>query len=167
MIGRHFGLVKAWSERTVPPNFMCRENLAKNVEIWLRLKMIFDRAIDTLTERSLRDPEPENGASSTHDVLQSADLILKNYDTLVEDLHYLNNLLVISRNMLATKETAQEICTRVGFNKAVRELINLCVNVTSKGYDGENVDDSKRIKVSTVTELCRFPILGIERTVAD
>jgi palmitoyltransferase len=141
---------------------LSREILAKNVEIWLRLRRIFDRAIETLTKRSLRESEPENGDLAALDAPQSADLILKNYDTLVEDLHYLNNLLVISRNMLATKETAQEICTRVGFNKSVRELITLCVNVTSKGYDGENVDDSRRSKVNTVTELCVFSILSVQ-----
>lgn len=122
----------------------------------MRLKKIFDLAIRTLFKRSLRDPRPENAVSDDLDVLQTTDLILKNYDTLVEDLHYLNNLLVISRNMLAVKETAQEICARVQFDKTVHELILLCVNVTSKGYDGENVDELKRGKVNNITELCKF-----------
>ena len=56
--------------------------------------------------------------------------------------------------MLAIKETAQEICAAVFFDRAVHELIILCVNVTSKGYDGENVDDSNRGKLNEVTELC-------------
>lgn len=136
---------------------ICRENLAKNVEIWVRLKKIFDLAIRTLNRRSLRESKPDDHVSDDMDALQSTDLILKNYDSLVEDLHYLNNLLVISRNMLAIKETAQEICARVHFDKTVRELIILCVNVTSKGYDGDNVDELRREKVNTVTELCEFP----------
>lgn len=137
---------------------MYRENLAKNVEIWTRLKKIFDLAIRTLFKRSLRDPRPglDNTVSDDIDVLEITDLILKNYDTLVEDLHYLNNLLVISRNMLAVKETAQEICARVQFDKTVHELIILCTNITSKGIEGEIVDDLKRGKVNNITELCKF-----------
>lgn len=59
--------------------------------------------------------------------------------------------------MLAIKETAQEICAAVGFDKTVNKLIVLCVHVTSKGYDGENVDEGSRVKLNEVTELCKWP----------
>lgn len=85
---------------------------------------------------------------------ESATLILNNYAVLKEDLQYLNNLLVISRNMLAIKETAQEICARVGFDEEVRMLVVLCVNVTSKGYDGESVGEGDRGRLLEITELC-------------
>jgi hypothetical protein len=58
--------------------------------------------------------------------------------------------------MLAIKETAQEICAAVGFDTEVKRLIELCVQVTSKGYDGENVPNEERPKLLDVTELCRF-----------
>ena len=73
----------------------------------------------------------------------------------------MNNLLVISRNMLAIKETAQEICATVQFDKAVQKLIVLCVNVTSKGYDGENVDEGKRGRLNEITELCKLSICDV------
>ncbi|RAL67267.1 hypothetical protein DID88_008031 [Monilinia fructigena] len=57
------------------------------------------------------------------------------------------------RNMLAVKETAQEICRAVGLDKQVHKLIILCVNVTSKGYDGENVDENSRGRLNEITEL--------------
>ncbi|TAQ85473.1 Adenosinetriphosphatase [Chlorociboria aeruginascens] len=130
-----------------------REALAKNVDIWMRLRKIVLLAVPTLVSRSLRETQTEDGIPSGLDVPESAALILKNYDTLIEDLSYLNNLLVISRNMLAIKETAQEICATVAFDKAVHKLIILCVNVTSKGYDGENVDEFRRGKLNEITEL--------------
>lgn len=135
---------------------MCftRENLAKNVDIWMRLNMIFKRTIPILNRRSLHQEHHDHAGHDGLDVPESASLILKNYAELVSDLHYLNSLLVISRNMLAIKETAQEICAAVGFYKTVNELIVLCVNVTSKGYDGENVDEGSRVKLNEVTELC-------------
>jgi palmitoyltransferase len=124
-----------------------------NVDIWMRLNQIFCHALPILTARSLQESSAEPSNSSL-DVPESASLILRNYADLVSDLHYLNSLLVISRNMLAIKETAQEICARVGFDKTVNQLIVLCVNVTRKGYDGENVDEGSRAKLNEITELC-------------
>jgi len=133
-----------------------RESLAKNVDIWMRLQKIFNLAIPILNSRSLHESYSPNGTVNGTDTPESASLILKNFDLLVQDLHFLNSLLVISRNMLAIKDTAQEICAAVQFDHAVRELIVLCVNVTSKGYDGENVDESSRGKLNEVTELCGY-----------
>lgn len=114
--------------------------------------------------RSLQRTRSADGDHNGHDVSESAELILKNYEVLREDLHYLNNLLVISRNMLAIKETAQEICKAVGFDTEVHRLIVLCVNVTSKGYDGENVDEARRVKLNEITELCMYsPVWAWER----
>jgi palmitoyltransferase len=125
------------------------------------LQNIFTAAITLLETRSLQKSIGGDGEGSAHDVSESAELILKNYEALREDLHYLNNLLVISRNMLAIKETAQEICKTVGFDREVHRLIVLCVNVTSKGYDGENVDEGKRGRLNEITELCKFSIFAV------
>jgi palmitoyltransferase len=131
-----------------------RECLAKNVDIWMRLNKIFNSAVPWLSRRSLPADCPPGGT----DTPESATLILKHYDDLVRDLNFLNSLLVISRNMLAIKETAQELCATVNFDKAVRDLMILCVNVTSKGYDGETVDEPSRGKLNDVTELCGFNV---------
>ncbi|CZS96846.1 hypothetical protein WAI453_010192 [Rhynchosporium graminicola] len=131
-----------------------RETLAKNVDVWMHLQKIFNTAIPSLEKWSVKTIDsPTDLARSGHDVSESAELILKNYDALREDLHYLNNLLVISRNMLAIKDTAQELCATVQFDRAVHRLVALCVNVTSKGYDGETVDDAKRLRLNEITEL--------------
>lgn len=58
--------------------------------------------------------------------------------------------------MLAIKDTAQEICAAVRFDRAVQKLVVLCVNVTSKGYDGETVDEVRRQKLNEITELCKM-----------
>ena len=137
-------------------NSLHRETLAKNVSIWMRLTRIFHFAIPLLERRSLSPTHPEDLPARHTEVPESAVLILKNADLLREDLHYLNSLLVISRNMLAIKETAQEICAATTFDKHVKRLVELCVAVTSKGYDGENVPEGERGKLMEVTELCRF-----------
>lgn len=122
----------------------------------MHLQKIFSKAVPHLDRRSSRQSNGQDAAGNNQDVTESTELILANYEVLREDLHYLNNLLVISRNMLAIKETAQEICAAVGFDKEVHKLIILCVNVTSKGYDGESGDEAKRVKLQEITELCKL-----------
>jgi len=74
----------------------------------MRLKKIFDSAIPWLSKRSLREAYSADGAPTSADTPESSTLILKHYDDLVRDLNFLNSLLVIARNMLAIKETAQD-----------------------------------------------------------
>lgn len=126
----------------------------------MRLNNVFNLALPVLGARSLREPYSANGAPHA-DMQENSSLILKNYDSLAQDLSLLNSLLVISRNMLAIKETAQELCAAVNLDSAVRDLVILCVNVTSKGYDGENVDETSRVKLNEITELCRLTIRSL------
>src|SRR5882757_3240436 len=119
----------------------------------MRLYLVFMAAIPTLSTRSLREAFAET-ASASVDIPESSTLIAENYSTLLEDLTMLNNLLVIARNMLAIKEIAQDICSAVQLDRQITKLIELCVNVTSKGYDGDNVDHQTRSKLNEITELC-------------
>jgi palmitoyltransferase len=89
-------------------------------------------------------------------VPESSALIAENHATLLEDLTVLNNLLVIARNMLAIKEVAQDICAATQLDKQVTKLMVVCINVTSKGYDGENIDAKTRQNLNEITELCKL-----------
>ncbi|KFY12614.1 hypothetical protein V492_03792 [Pseudogymnoascus sp. VKM F-4246] len=129
-----------------------REVLAKNVDIWMRLQLVFYAAIPRLGARSLQETYSETAPRNV-DIPESSTLIAENHATLLEDLTLLNNLLVIARNMLAIKEVAQDICSTVQLDKQITKLIVLGVNVTSKGYDGENVDNHTRGKLNEITEL--------------
>jgi palmitoyltransferase len=119
----------------------------------MRLQAVFRAAIPTLSTRSLRENYAETVPQGA-DLPESSTLIAENHGTLLEDLTLLNNLLVIARNMLAIKETAQDICSAVQLDNRITKLIVLGVNVTSKGYDGENVDNLTRSKLNEITELC-------------
>jgi palmitoyltransferase len=115
--------------------------------------MVFLAAIPTLSRCSLREGYAENIQPGAH-IPESSTLIAENHATLLEDLTVLNNLLVIARNMLAIKEVAQDICSTAQLDKQVMKLIVICINVTSKGYDGETLDHLTRRNVNEVTELC-------------
>lgn len=82
-----------------------------------------------------------------------------NHASIKEDLGTLIKLMHIARNLLvnAEPEVPQDICAAVHFDQMVYQTIILCVNVTSKGYDGEILDETQRLKLGDVTELCRCP----------
>ncbi|KAL8393178.1 hypothetical protein RB595_003107 [Gaeumannomyces hyphopodioides] len=132
-----------------------REALSKNVGIWMYLTKIFASAVPHLSKRSvgpLGGPnDPEKGVDSR----ESTTLILKHYATLKEDLQVLNKLMHIARNLLVTSEpeVPQDICAAVHFDQMVYQTIILCVNVTSKGYDVEGLDDVCKMKLTEITEL--------------
>lgn len=85
-------------------------------------------------------------------------LIIKNYATLKEALQMLNKLMHIARNLLVTTtpQVPQDLSAAIAFDQEVYEAICLCVNVTSKGIDGEMPeDDASRVKLNEITELCK------------
>jgi palmitoyltransferase len=134
-----------------------REVLAKNVDIWLRTKAALVAVIPTLATRSVREAYAETVPPGGN-IPESSTLIAENHESLLEDLSTINNLLVIARNMLAVKEIAQDICAATQLDKQVTKLMVVCINVTSKGYDGENVDPKTRQDLNEITELCEYAI---------
>lgn len=119
----------------------------------MRLKLTMAQAYPVISRRSLRDAYGETLAQNA-DIPESSTLISDNHAALTMDLTLLNTLLLLARNMLAIKQVAQDLCAAVQFDREVLRLIRLCVSVTSKGYDGENVDVATREKLNDVTDLC-------------
>lgn len=87
---------------------------------------------------------------------ESTALIVMNYNTVKEDLGILIKLMHIARNLLvnAEPEVPQDLCAAVHFDQMVYQTVILCVNVASKGYDGEVLDESQRLKLADISELC-------------
>ena len=55
----------------------------------------------------------------------------------MKDLERLNDLLTIARNMLATTVKAQNLAAQTRFDQTILKLIDICVRVTARGYDGD------------------------------
>jgi len=132
-----------------------REALSTNVEIWVYLTKIFAAAIPTLNARSVGMACDYSDADRTMSSVDSSSLIIKNYVVLKEDLLMLNRLMLIARNLLVhpEPEVPQDICAAVSFDQMVCQTIILCVNVTSKAYDGDILDDACRNKLADINEL--------------
>lgn len=139
---------------------VCSEAISRNVAIWIWLTRIFAAAIPSLTTRSVGPlsslNDPEKGVTPQ----ESTACIVNHHASIKEDLGILIKLMHIARNLLvnAEPEVPQDICAAVHFDQMVYQTIILCVNVTSKGYDGEIIDENQRLKLTDVTELCEFDL---------
>ena len=103
------------------------------MEIWEDLQNLLRAATVSLQQRSFAPPDPSapeyEGASGAH--------IAFNYSSLLKDLERINDLVSIARNALTAGETAQNLAIEALFDHEIFRLINLCVKVTARGYDGD------------------------------
>ncbi|KAI8631055.1 hypothetical protein F5Y19DRAFT_473450 [Xylariaceae sp. FL1651] len=135
-----------------------REVLSKNLRVWIWLRRAISAAICDLNEKSLGVRSEPFVATRFIDITtpEVTALIIKNYASLKEALQMLNKLMHIARNLLVTTnpEIPQNLSATINFDHEVIEAICLCVNVLSKGIDGEMPDDdASRVKLNEITEL--------------
>lgn len=146
----------------LPFSSFCREALSRNVSIWIWLTKIFAAAIPSLTSRSVGPLASLNDPDKGVTPQESTHLIVNNHCSIKEDLATLIKLMHVARNLLvnAEPEVPQDICAAVHFDQMVYQTIILCVNVTSKGYDGEILNDGERQKLTEITEHCESSFVG-------
>ncbi|SPQ23205.1 78866956-03b7-4ed5-a17a-431c2388fec2 [Thermothielavioides terrestris] len=132
-----------------------REVLSKSVEVWIWLTRDFAAAIPSLTTRSIGPLASLNDPDKGVTPLESTALITKNYPSLKEDLQLLIKLMHIARNLLVVPEPEipQDLCAAAQFDQMLYQTIILCINVTSKAYDGDVLEEAARLKLSEITEL--------------
>ncbi|KAK6386072.1 hypothetical protein LTS17_001646 [Exophiala oligosperma] len=110
-----------------------RSSLGFNPKVWDGLTKVLTVAIPALEQQSFAWKNPPaasfNGSSS--------ELIAAHYLSLVKDIERLNDLCTIARNLLATTKKAQNLAADKGFDQQILKLIDVCVRVTARGYDGE------------------------------
>ncbi|KAJ6161169.1 hypothetical protein N7470_004565 [Penicillium chermesinum] len=109
-----------------------RHNLGMSPDIWQGLTDVLTKAIPVLESQSFAWKSP--AATYEH---SSSNLIAFNYFSLVKDIERLNDLCTIARNLLATTKKAQNLAAAKGFDQRVLALIDTCVRVTARGFDGE------------------------------
>ena len=106
--------------------------LGTNPDNWKDINQVFMLAIPVLEAQSLAPVDPQTGASGSFSALMAS-----NHDTLMKDLERLNDILTVARNCLATVTKAQNLAGESLLDQQVQKLIDLCVRVTARGYDGD------------------------------
>ncbi|KAF2634002.1 hypothetical protein BU25DRAFT_356926 [Macroventuria anomochaeta] len=110
-----------------------REELGLSWEFWDDLAAVLKAAIPSLEKRCFAQPDP---AAPEYEGL-SGPLIASCSPSLLRDLERLNQLVCIARNVLVHGERVQNLSAERLFDKDVFNLVNVCVRVTARGYDGE------------------------------
>ncbi|KAK0251916.1 hypothetical protein B0A54_12803 [Friedmanniomyces endolithicus] len=110
-----------------------RQAIGTDRHFWADLVLLFHAAIPSLERRSFTIWDP----SSVDYESTSGALIASHYPTLWKDLERLNDLVSISRNVLTIGSAAQDLAAYESLDHEVFRLINCCVRVTARGYDGE------------------------------
>ncbi|ETN39291.1 uncharacterized protein HMPREF1541_05514 [Cyphellophora europaea CBS 101466] len=126
-----------------------RQALGFSPKVWTGLSNVLAHAIPVLESLSFAW---KTGNAGTHAANggnyngSSSDLIAANYLGLVKDIERLNDLCTIARNLLATTKRAQNLAAEMGFDQQILRLIDVCVRVTARGFDGEggNVRSEER-----------------------
>lgn len=109
-----------------------RTAIGENPQIWKDLNDTFVLALPVLEDQSLV-PEDSQNATPT----SSSALMALNHDNLMKDLERLNDILLIARNVLATTQKVQNLAGESLLDQQVLKLIDLCIRVTARGYDGD------------------------------
>ena len=94
---------------------------------------LFRAAIPSLERRSFAVWDP----SSVDYESTSSTLIASHYPGLWKDLERLNDLVSVARNVLTVGEGAQDLGAECAFEQEIFRIINCCVRVTARGYDGD------------------------------
>ena len=109
-----------------------RTLLGTNSDYWTDIHYIFTLAIPVLEAQSLAPTDPQTGTTGSFSALMAL-----NHDTLMKDLERLIDILLIARNCVATVTKAQNLAGESLLDQQIQKLIDLCVRVTARGYDGD------------------------------
>lgn len=78
----------------------------------------------------------------------------------MKDLERLDDLVKIGRNIFASPVIAQDLAGESGIDQHILKLIDVCVRVTARGYDGEAGSRSET-QWANVVGLCKSPRVNI------
>ena len=145
---------KRWLRRTLE-SAVVRQTIGANPQQWFDINHVFYLAIPALEVQSI----PSN-ANVVSGATTSSALMTLNYDTLMKDLERLNDILLIARNCLATTQRAQNLAGESLLDQQVLKLIDLCVRVTARGYDGETPSRAEQ-PWANVIGACEFCTMNI------
>ena len=92
----------------------------------------------------------------------SSNVIVANSITLIKDIQRLDNVLALARNVLTCGARVQNLAAQVGFDSEVCSLINLCVKITARGYDGDGTTVEEDKWNAVVTGFKRLLITSLQ-----
>ncbi|KAI9718477.1 MAG: copper transport protein [Chrysothrix sp. TS-e1954] len=119
-----------------------REAIGSEPKIWHDLVDLFRAACPSFEHRSYGTSTDQMGQTYEG---PNSNIIVTNSTTLLKDLQRLDSILTLARNVLTVGDKVQNLAASVGFDKEICHMINLCIKVTARGYDGDGsaIDEDK------------------------
>ena len=111
---------------------------------------MFETAVPVLEAQSFAPDDASTGNGNG----SSSALMALNHNTLMGDLERLDDFLTIARNMLATNKRAQNLAGDSQIDQQVLKLVDVCVKVTARGYDGDAGSRSET-QWTNIVRLCK------------
>ena len=130
-----------------------RQLLGVNATIWKDFCGVFNVAIPVIEQEFFG---PEDAVPATSNATSTTPMTSKDA-VLMSDLERLNDLLTIARNMLATTKRAQDLAGDSGFDQQVLKLIDICVRVTARAYEGEEPGRRGESRLTLLNASCKSP----------
>lgn len=110
-----------------------REAIGNDSRFWAEFCALLRAAIPSLERRSFTIWDP----SSVDYESTSGTLIASHYPGLWKDLERINDLLSIARNVLTAGAVIQDLAAAHRLDEEVSRLVNCCIRVTARGFDGD------------------------------
>lgn len=132
--------------------------LAQDQDLWEEFTTTLAMGLPVIERQSCVPPD---STGTGHDNSNAA-LMVANQTCLMKDLDRLNDLMTITKGMLATLNVAQNKAAEAKCDQQVLKYIDLCVRVTSRCYDG---DASPRVEAqwTSIITACKLPIPQVPR----
>ncbi len=130
--------------------------LALSRDIWYSLTDVMVHALPSFEKLAV----PADDATAERWNVTSSSQAAANITSLLRDVECVNDLCIIARNMLATKQAAQDLAAEARFDQQILKLVDVCNRVTARAYDGEtNVRTEE--KWQKLMNACMYFILAV------
>lgn len=143
-----------------------REAMGTSFLVWSDILALLRLAIPSLESRTYATiPDPyDTTPNSTATIYDgpSSNIIVIHHASLLRDLQRLNNLLSISRNILTAGAAAQNLAAQHSIDREVCCLVNLCVKITARGYDGDGTAADEEKWQAVVNEFKKLLITCLQ-----
>ncbi|KAF2171338.1 hypothetical protein M409DRAFT_50793 [Zasmidium cellare ATCC 36951] len=119
--------------KTSSSSMVVRRAIGLDPKFWTDFCVLLKAAIPSLERRSFTIWDP----SSVDYESTSGALIAGHYPGLWKDLERLNDLVSIARNVMNVGTDVQDLAASFSIEAEIFRLVNCCVKVTARGYDGD------------------------------
>ncbi|KAI9702850.1 MAG: copper transport protein [Candelina mexicana] len=110
-----------------------RQALGSSLDVWIELSAVLDKAVKILEKNSFASESPISdqwqGSSSL--------LIASQYTTILKHIAVIQDHMAVAKAILFQSDLAQNLAAQAKVDRQVLRLIDVCVRVSARSYEGQ------------------------------